>query len=153
MKHYQTKIFPLGDKLRIFAHSKEELESINITKYLTAFDEYIIIEEIKPVPKDIKIYVNFSRKRFKSTADIRRLAKRYAIRNNISEEEALSNFTLAEEKYTKLKEENKLPYINIKSTSTNQFLKLFIEKTEMPKEQLGKFNTFGLSKTSTIPWF
>jgi len=145
--------FPLGDTIRLFAQTKEELTALKIEERLKKFVDYLNIESIKEVPNDIKTYVTFSRKRFKSNAEIRRLAKRYAKRNNISEEEALAEYTLTEEKYTKLKEKNKLPFINIKSTSTNQFLKVFIEKKEMDKEEIGKFNTFGLSKTSTVPWF
>ena len=150
---YHNHLFPIGDVLRILANSKKKLELLDINKCLNKLEGYIYIGKIKEVPNDIKMYASFSRKQFKSNAEIRRLAKRYAKRNAVSEEEALENFKLTEEKYTKLKEKNGLPFINIKSLSTGNNVKIFISKEEVKKEELGRFNTFGLSKTATVPIF
>ena len=142
--HYM-EIFPLGDTLRLLASTREELELLDIEDRLKKFSDYLLISEIKEVPTDIKSYATFSRKQFKSNPA--RLARRYAKRHNVTLEEALKVYEGVEGK------ETKLPYINIKSTSTKQFLKIFIERAEMGHEEIGKFNTFGLSKTSTIPIF
>lgn len=150
---YENHPFPMGDVLRIFADSKERLELLDIDKWLNKLEGYIYIAEVKEVPSDIKMYASFTRKQFKSNAEIRRLAKRHAKRNGVSEDEALKNFKLTEEKYTKLKEKNKLPFLNIKSLSNGNNVKIFIIKTKIEKEVVGKFNTFGLSKTATVPIF
>lgn len=65
----------------------------------------------------------------------------------------MSSYELAEQKYTKLKEDNKLPFVNMKSLSNGHPMKIFIVKKEMDKEKKGVFNTYGLSNFSTIPWF
>ena len=150
---YQKDKFPLGNILRVFSSSSEKLEALEISKYLNRLEEYISISVIKSVPDAINGYASFSRKNFKSNADIRRLVKRFATRNNITEEEALTNYRNTEDKYLKLKEDNKLPFINIKSLSTNKYLKIFIFKEDKKSEEKGLFNTFGLSKTATIPIF
>ncbi len=150
---YQKEAFPLGSVLRIFAETKEELEKLNINHWLARLLDYIEISKIQEVPKEIKTFASFGRKQFKSNAEIRRLAKRHAKRNNISEEEALSLYANTEEKYKKLKEKNKLPFLNIKSLSNGHPMKIFIVKKESPKEHKGNFNTYGLSNTSTLPMF
>lgn len=150
---YNNHPFPLGDVLRVFGNSKERLEELNLTKWLNRLDGYAYVGEIQRVPTDVKGYVCFGRKQFKSGAEVRRLAKRYAKRNGVSEEEALSTFELAEKKYTKLKEENKLPFVNIKSLSNRQPIKIFIIKKEVESAEKGVFNTYGLSNFSTLPWF
>ncbi len=150
---YSNHAFPLGDTLRVFTVSKERLEALNVNRWLSRLDGYAYIGEIKEVPNDVTSYVSFGRKQFKSNAETRRLAKRYAKRNAISEEEALSNYELTEQKYTKLKEDNKLPFVNIKSLSNGHPMKIFIVKKEVEREEKGVFSTYGLSNFTTLPWF
>lgn len=150
---YNNHSFPLGDVLRVFANSKERLEELNLSKWLSRLDGYAYVGDIKEVPTDVKEYVCFGRKQFKSGAEVRRLAKRYAKRNGVSEEEALAKFEVAEKKYAKLKAENRLPFVNIKSFSTGHPIKIFIVKKELEAEEKGLFSTYGLSNFSTLPCF
>jgi len=150
---YQLSEFPLGDKLRLFAKSKEELETLDLNRWLARLLDYVEVSEIKEVPSNVNEFVSFRRKQFKSNSEMRRLAKRYAKRNAITEEEALRNFELTEKKYNKLKDENKLPYINVKSLSTDRELKFFIQKSELNEHKIGLFSTYGLSNESTVPSF
>lgn len=47
-----------------------------------------------------------------------------------------------------------LPYVSIASQSTNQKFRLFIEHGPlMPGQWQGKFSSYGLSSTATVPWF
>ncbi|MCD6433334.1 MAG: type I-F CRISPR-associated endoribonuclease Cas6/Csy4 [Sulfurimonas sp.] len=150
---YGEHPFPLGDTLRVLTGSKERLEALDVSKWLNRLDGYAYVGEIKEVPSDIKGYVSFGRKQFKSNTEIRRLAKRYAKRNGISEEEALSNYELTEQKYTKLKDDNQLAFVNMKSLSNGHPMKIFIVKKEVEKEEKGAFSTYGLSNFSTLPCF
>ena len=150
---YNNHSFPLGDALRVFANSKERLEELNLAKWLSRLDGYAYVGETKEVPAEVKEYVCFGRKQFKSGAEVRRLAKRYAKRNGVSEEEALAKFEAVEKKYEKLKAENRLPFVNLKSLSTGHPIKIFIVKKEIEVEEKGQFNTSGLSNFSTLPWF
>jgi len=48
----------------------------------------------------------------------------------------------------------KEPFIRLKSTSTNQRYLLFIQQGKVVEEPItGDFNTYGLSKNATVPWF
>ncbi|MBE0515727.1 type I-F CRISPR-associated endoribonuclease Cas6/Csy4 [Sulfurimonas sp.] len=142
--HYM-ELFPLGDMLRVFAPTKEELEILNIEEQLKKFSDYVIISDIKQVPTNIKGYVTFSRKQFKSNPE--RLARRYAKRHNKTLEEALSIYDDVSAK------ETKLPFVMMKSNSSNQQMKLFIEKNISDEQEKGLFSAYGLSKTSTVPYF
>lgn len=142
--HYMEK-FPLGNTLRIFALTKEELASLKIEVQLKNLLDYVMIDEIREVPNDVKGYATFSRKQFKSNPI--RLARRYAKRHNISLEEALNSYK------DMVVQESKLPFIMMKSNSSSQHMKVFIEKQTSDVQEKGLYNTYGLSKNSTVPLF
>lgn len=150
---YNNHPFPLGDILRVFANSKERLKELDLDRWLNRLDGYVYLGEVKEIPHEIKGYVSFGRKQFKSNAQIRRLAKRYAIRNGISQEEALENYERTEQKYEVLKEKNRLPYVNIQSLSNGHSMKVFIVKKNTEHEEQGLFSTYGLSSFATLPCF
>jgi CRISPR-associated endonuclease Csy4 len=137
----------LGDTLRIFASTKEELESLELNKWLSRLMDYLSISEIKEVPTDVTKFVSFRRKQFKTNTE--RLARRQAKRKGISYEEALKNY----ENFDEEKKKTKLPYINVKSLSSDREMKIFIEKSEEKESKNGLFSTYGLSSKSTVPWF
>lgn len=142
---YYMQKFPLGDTLRVFASTQEELETLNIEEGVKNFLDYVMINDIKKVPTEIKGYVTFSKKQFKSNPE--RLARRYAKKHNVKMEEALSLYKSMEAQKTDL------PFVTLKSHSSKQYMKLFIEKSESDKEIKGLFSKYGLSKTSTVPDF
>ncbi len=146
--HYK-EVFPLGDMLRLFSHTKEELELLNVEKQLKNFLDYVLVSGIKEVPNDVHSYVTFSRKQVKCNSE--RLARRQAKRKGISFEEALKNYEEFDEE--KKKEKNKLPYINIDSLSSQNKMKVFVAKEISLEPKEGLFSTYGLSKTSTVPCF
>ena len=137
----------LGDTLRIFASTKEELEKLNLNRWVARLLDYLTVSDIKEVPTNVTEFVSFRRKQFKTNAE--RLARRQAKRKNISFEEALKNY----ENFDEEKKKTKLPYINVKSLSSDKELKVFIEKINQIEPKEGLFSTYGLSKETTIPWF
>jgi len=141
---YDNKAFPLGNKLRLFANYENNLDKLDIQKWLKRLTDYVQISSIKKTPNNFE-YVIFSRKQFKT--GIQRLAKRYAKRHNIGYEEARKYYENMDE------QQSKLPYINIKSNSTNQMIKIFIKKQNKSNLVNGTFNSYGLSNDATIPWF
>ncbi|MDA6210463.1 type I-F CRISPR-associated endoribonuclease Cas6/Csy4, partial [Escherichia coli] len=47
-----------------------------------------------------------------------------------------------------------LPFLNMKSLSSQQQFKLFIRHGDLLTEPVkGEFSSYGLSATATIPWF
>jgi len=137
----------LGDTLRVFALTKEELTDLKLEAWLKRLEGYFFIGNIKEVPLSITKFACFRRKQFKT--NVERLARRQAKRKGISFEEALKNY----EDFDEDKKKTKLPYVNIKSLSSDREMKIFIEKLEVKEENKGLFSTYGLSKTSTVPLF
>lgn len=144
---YQESFFPLGDELRIFAYNKEELEGLDLNRWLERLLDYVSISEIKKVPSDVKEFVSFGRQRFKTNKET--LARRQAKRKGISFKEALQNYSDFDED----KNKTKLPYLNVKSLSTGKEMKVFIKKSDIREREDGLFSTYGLSNVSTVPWF
>jgi CRISPR-associated endonuclease Csy4 len=137
----------LGDTLRIFAPTKEALEILDLNRWIARLLDYLIVSEIQEVPTNIKEYVSFGRQQFKTNRET--LARRQAKRKGISYEEALQNYA----NFNENKNKTKLPYVNIKSLSTDREMKVFIKKSEPKEREDGLFSTYGLSNKSTVPWF
>lgn len=147
---YGSKGFPLGSKLRLLAETQEQLEQLDIKKWLERLSDYCHTRSIKPVPANIEKYVCYKRKQFKS--NLLKEAQRRAKYKNETLEQALLHFQHYQSACN-------LPYINMTSLSmsdnqnkSNKF-KLFIEQKILTQSRTGKFNCYGLSKTATLPWF
>jgi CRISPR-associated endonuclease Csy4 len=143
------KDFPLGDILRLFAPTEKEFELLNTEEYLKRFADYVLISKVKEIPKHIETYVTFSREQFKSNTE--RLVRRQAKRQGISLDKARENYKDFDEE--KKKKDNKLPYINMRSLSNKNKMKVFIDKHIKEKATEGLFTSYGLSRTSSVPWF
>lgn len=140
----------LGRKLRVFAQSIDELNQLNLSKWLSRLTDYCHITSARSVP-DHAQHAIFFRKQFLTSPE--RLAKRRAKRNGETFEHALAHFDGFEENLTTL------PFVELASSSTttdadkSHRFKLFIERTIIKNIQSGEFNSYGLSKTASVPWF
>ncbi len=142
---YGNKQFPLGNKLRLFAQTQEQLQQLDIGKRLNRLTDYTHFKSIKEVPSSVSQYARFKRKQFDTNAE--RLARRRAIRKGESLEQALNHFNGFTDK------ETNLPFLNIKSLSNGDQFKLFIAREILDKSETGAFSCYGLSKGATVPWF
>lgn len=134
----------LGDKLRIFAQSGAELQTLDIKKWLDRLTDYVHITSIREVPENIKGYAVYKRKQPKTNAE--RLARHRVKRGDISFDEALA-------RYSNVVTATNLPYIQMKSLTSGQPFKLFIEKQSAEKSAGQVFSTYGLSSESSVPEF
>jgi CRISPR-associated endonuclease Csy4 len=136
----------LGTKLRLFAEIESTLQQFNIFKWLERLTDYVHISSIRLVPQEkVTAYVTFQRKQVKTNAE--RLARhRVKTRNDISFDDAVK---LYQNRVTT----TDLPFIQMKSLTSDQGFKLFIEKRIALKSSESKFNTYGLSSNSTVPEF
>ena len=143
---YDYDLHQLGSKLRLFAPSEENLESLNIQKWLCRLTDYVHITSIRDVPKNITEYAFF--KRIQTKSSNARLARRKAKREGISLDDAL----LALKKH---KEQiSKVPYIHIKSLSSDERYRLMIGCVGAKESsKMVNFSTYGLSSTSSVPMF
>lgn len=134
----------LGDKLRIFAQSEADLEKLNIRKWLDRLTDYLHITSIREVPSEIKEYSIYKRKQVKTNAQ--RLARHRVKRGDIGFDEALAQ-------YSHVVTTTNLPYIQMKSLTSEKSFKLFIEKKPATKSETQVFSTYGLSSVSSVPEF
>ena len=134
----------LGDKLRIFAHSAQELEQLNLNQWLARLNDYVHITAPRDTPHNVS-YGIYSRAVPKDSVEKRILHQ--AQRRNISITEASTHFK--GHVYTPLI----VPFISLKSLSGQHIFKLHIKKTLTDEASMGKFGTYGLSKTVTVPEF
>lgn len=140
----KSKVY-LGDKLRIFAETQADLEKLNIQKWLDRLMDYLHITSIREVPEaKISGYAIYSRKQVKTNAE--RLARHRVKRGDIGFDEALA-------RYSNVVTITDLPYIQMKSLTSDKSFKLFIEKKPATKSETQVFSTYGLSSVSTVPEF
>lgn len=142
----------LGKKIRIFAPTKEALEVLNINLWLVRLLDYVHIQSIKEVPKNVSQYAIYRRKQMKGAnrvqKEIENYAAEHAKRNNVSLAEATKLY-----QHMTVRETH-LPFIQMLSLTSDQRFKLFIEK-QMVNEKLSGclFTTYGLSASACVPEF
>ena len=133
----------LGDNLRLHG-SKEKLSQLMAVNWLKGLGDYTQVSEILAVPNGAQ-YRTVGRKQKKSPQNKRKraIAKGWC------------TATEAEEKFKDdLHEPLTLPYAQIKSLSTQNSIRVFIEHGELQENPVkGTYSSYGLSQTATIPWF
>lgn len=136
----------LGNTLRIIAPEKEMLEALALESQCSRLADYVHLTSCRPIPeRRIQGYSIYSR--YQPDEPVARKARRYVKRHaDVSYEEAVALLQQRKETYT-------LPYIMMKSYSSKQHFHLFIQKKSVEKEQDGKFNSYGLSATASVPEF
>jgi len=142
---YQSDGLPLGNKLRLFAPSMDDLKRLNLNSGLSGFKGYVSLTEIEKVPDKIERYSCFNRVQRKTNKE--RLARRRAKRLKISYEQALKDFKDFKKKLIKV------PFINMQSQSTGENFHFFIQRHEFTTPINEGFGSYGLSKRSTVPEF
>lgn len=160
---YGSKGFPLGNKLRVLAKTKEQLEQLNLAGFLTRFEDYSHLKSIQPVPEQ-NTPVAYVRQQVKGHAriekDMRAKALLWAEKSGKSQEECLQSLAK-----TRPKAESKVPFIWMESQQTKAAnpeysarFPLFIQRIEVAESKAGLFTCYGLSATRgadavTVPHF
>lgn len=133
----------LGRVFRIHG-TKENLENLLKKDWLGKYEAFCKVAKIENIPQNVQ-YRTVSRIQQNMTeAKLRRLIKR----GTISEQDII--------KYRIEMYQGGLdnPYVELVSMSNGQLHRRFIEFGELnEKPTLGEFDTFGMSKNATIPWF
>ncbi|MGI9283125.1 MAG: type I-F CRISPR-associated endoribonuclease Cas6/Csy4 [Endozoicomonas sp.] len=137
----------LGRKLRIFAPDKPILSQLAIELWLERLMDYVHITSIRPVPESVNGYIRYKRLNPKSSGE--RLARRASKRKGISLEEA------REERKNFSPQLTKAPYIWMKSLSSEQRFRLFIQEERLEQSSSGTaaFTPYGLAGQGALPWF
>lgn len=142
----QKKLGYLGDKIRIFADSVEALEQLNLNHWLERLQDYVHVLSARKVPEDkINGYATYFKVNPKLTIEQRILHQ--AERRGISIAEAQEHYTALD------LSETFEPYINMKSQTNDMNFRLIIGKKRADEANIGKFGSYGLSRSSTVPEF
>lgn len=143
---YNGEKHQLGSKLRLLSFARDELENLDINKWLLRLKDYVHVSDIRDIPEVIDEYAFFKRIQVKSSNS--RLARRKAKREGISYEDALSFLN------KRMEVTSKVPYIQMKSQSSDKRYRLMIgyEKIDKITDNEG-FSTYGLSSKYSVPVF
>lgn len=134
----------LGNVLRLHG-SRAGLTQFLDGGWQHSMRDHVAVSEVGLVPANCK-YQKIRRVQVKS--NVGRLLRRSVAKGWITEQEAIERLNRSQPQQTKL------PYLEVKSHSTRQAFKLFIKLGEpMDTAIAGEFNTYGLSRTATLPIF
>ena len=135
----------IGQTLRILS-GLNQLRALMESAWLVGVRDHIEVGEILPVPSTVQQYRVIRRVQTQSNPE--RLQRRYAQRHQVSVSDAAKLITEDKAKFCNL------PFVSIRSQSTGQRFRLFIEHGELKgKPTEGTFNTYGLATSATVPWF
>jgi CRISPR-associated endonuclease Csy4 len=138
----------LGACLRLHG-TPDHLQKLMQENWLQGMRDHIALKESMPTPTPVPPHVKHRViRRVQPQSHPERMRRRARQRHNLSAEQAyqrIPDFS---------REKLKLPFIELKSASTNQLFRIFIEHASpQPLAAAGSFNTYGLSQTATLPWF
>ncbi|MDY0251388.1 MAG: type I-F CRISPR-associated endoribonuclease Cas6/Csy4 [Pseudomonas sp.] len=156
----------LGKKLRVFANTEAELHQLNLAKWLERLTDYVHIKSIQPVPGNVNRYLLV--KRYRADTNLERLTRRFMQRESkrmskeisFKEARAMQNQRFANTNNLALQQAEQhyaqptvkgLPFIKLKSFSTEEEYSLLIEQASVEHPCAGSFSTYGLSSKSTVP--
>jgi len=135
----------LGTKCRLFALDESTLIHLNLSKWLSSLMNNLHCSVIQKVPNIVNGYALYQ-KSCKKT-NLERQARRYAKRKGVPFEEALVKYADFEPF------RSNLPFVQLKSLSNQHSFRLVIRKKREVELKTGKFNTYGLSSSLTLPEF
>ena len=134
----------LGERLRLHG-AAAELERLMVLPWLAGMEELVHVGAITAVPNGARHRVV---RRVQAKSSPERLRRRWMKRKGFSEKEARRAVP------DSVAERLDLPYVVLTSRSTGQRFRLFIEHGPVratPRD--GRFNSYGLSRSGTVPWF
>jgi CRISPR-associated endonuclease Csy4 len=135
--HYDEKgkSSKLGLKLRIFAPTQKDLETLNLDYWLSRLADYIHIKRINEVGDKVKSYISVHRYRCKP-AEIQ--AQTLSNKLSISYDEAM--VTVA-----KRKPDMALPFIQMRSQTNSNNYHLKVLQLPRSEPKTGQFNVYGMT--------
>lgn len=140
--HYDDKkeqSSKLGHKLRVFAPSQADLETLDLHKWLSRLSDYVHVKSISEVGNKATGHAVVKRYRFKPM-EIQ--AHTLAEKLGVSYEDAMVTVK-------KRKPELKVPFINLKSQTNDVAYRLSILQEVVDSPVKGAFNTYGLNTMTT----
>ncbi len=134
----------LGGQLRIHGGARD-LDTLMATPWLKGLGDYCQVSDIQPVPEHCQ-YRTVRRVQTKSAHNKR---KRSVAKGWLTVEEAYEKIPDDEPK-----KRHTEPFVQIKSLSSSNTMRVYIQHGDLQDTAVsGEFSSYGLSATTTIPWF
>jgi len=140
---YREKPPRLGDVMRLHS-SQQRLAELMATNWLSGMRDHIQVADVCATPDTTKA-ITVRRAQVKSNAA--RIRRRQIRRHGYSEEEAMQRIPDSMEKRLDL------PFLTLRSKSSEQVFRLFIQQLQVERLVQGRFNSYGLSGEATLPYF
>lgn len=141
---YSPRPRALGAVLRLHG-TEAALQRLMAQPWLQGMRDHVQLTALLPAPPDAPRWL-VGRRQFKTSAD--RLRRRRMRRKGETPEQAIAAIPDSVER------QPDLPFVQLRSASTGQPFCLFINQTPAQEDAaLDRFNTYGLSVGSTVPWF
>lgn len=141
---YDAKRLRLGDRLRIHGGT-QVMNALAHRDWLSGMRDHLVIGSVNAAPVTEQS-VQVRRVQAKSSPD--RVRRRLMRRHGLSTEAAIAR------QPERTGERLSLPWLEVRSMSTGQHFRLFIEQIVYSGPPTpGAFNPYGLSRTATLPWF
>ena len=134
----------VGERLRLHG-AVTDLDHLMGTAWLTGMHDHLATEAPTRVPE---FTVHCAVRRIQTKSNPERQRRRIARRKGISLKDAVRLIP------SDVGRRLDLPFVTVKSQSTGQTFRLFIEQhPNISQPVSGDFNQYGLSTTATVPWF
>ena len=134
----------LGDVLRLHG-ALQPLQTLMAGRWQAGLRDHAAFEAVRPVPPGARHRVV---RRVQAKSNAARLRRRLMHRHDVSEAEARQRIPTAVEQRLDL------PFLQLRSSSTGQPFRLFVEHGPVGDEpREGRFSSYGLSDAATVPWF
>lgn len=141
---YSLRPIKLGTVLRL--HGQESrLNVLLASEWLKGMRDHVRISALASIPDQAK-HRTVERRQFKT--NVERLRRRRMLRKGETVEQVIEAIPLNVER------KPDLPYVQLKSQSNAHGFSLFIVQGKLEDKPVqGTFNSYGLGKGATIPWF
>ena len=141
----------LGDVLRLHG-GIDALSEFATSGWLGGLSGYCLIGNVAPAPEEAKHRTVSRWQSSKSESGLRRAIKRAEKRGKPMSDDDISKYR--QMIVTEMQTEDSLPYLYLQSGSNGHKHRRYIQFGELRDSPVaGSFDTFGLSKTATVPWF
>jgi CRISPR-associated endonuclease Csy4 len=140
-----TQAKGMGDRMRMHG-SETALRRCMAQDWLKGLRDHAHCSDILTVPEGCS-HQTVRRVQALGGSDLRRLRKRLIARTGCSVEEA------AEQVPDTAAERLTLPFLTLRSASTGQQFRLFVSQSFASHQHDGEFNTYGFSRSATLPCF
>lgn len=133
----------LGSVLRLHG-STQDIANLMQQNWLQGLRDYVRCSAVLPVPKAVQ-YRTVRRVQAKSAHNKR---QRSIAKGWLTEQQAFEQIPDTQQKSLRL------PFIQLRSLSNGNTMRIYIQHGELREQaQLGSFSAYGLSSSTTIPWF